>query len=129
MRRLGHQGCRVSEEARRIFDCRPWPGTTMKVLLRFRPTILAAVAVFLINMLILHEHLGNIDYGEWDFSWIFFVNGASATDLSLYFVVVQSVPGITATCNTKHLRSGKYRTMQSRLIPQEPLLQDALYVS
>lgn len=34
-------------------------GTTVaRVLLRFHPTILAAVAVFLINMLILHERLG-----------------------------------------------------------------------
>lgn len=32
--------------------------TAARVLLRFHPTILAAVAVFLINMLILHERLG-----------------------------------------------------------------------
>lgn len=38
--------------------------------------------------------------------------------------VVQGVPGITATCNTKHLRPGKYRAMQSGLIPQESLLRD-----
>lgn len=33
-------------------------GTTARVLLRFHPTILAAVAVFLINMLILHQRPG-----------------------------------------------------------------------
>lgn len=39
--------------------------------------------------------------------------------------IAQGVPGITATCNTKHLRSGEHRAMQSGLIPQEPHLRDA----
>lgn len=99
--------------------------TAARVLLRFHPTILAAVAVFLINMLILHERPG-INYERGIPTGL--VNRAG-TAFNVRVDVVQGVPGITATCNTKHLRSGEHRTMQSGLIPQESHLRDARCVS
>lgn len=55
MWRLGHQEHRVAKEQRRILGSGR-RRVSMMILLRFHPAILTAVAVFLINMLILHEH-------------------------------------------------------------------------
>lgn len=62
--KCGDSAIRDAERPRRLEGSSgptaPAAGTAAaRVLLRFHPTILAAVAVFLINMLILHERTGH----------------------------------------------------------------------
>lgn len=75
-------------------------GAMVVMLLPFHPAILAAVAVFLINMLILHGHSMKL----WN-AYSIHVHFPE----TVYARALLCYPGcsrLTATCNTKHLRPG-----------------------
>lgn len=77
-------------------------GASTMILLPFHPVILTAVAVFLINMLILHGHRHRIMNGMLSLS-------TSVSSKQARWNRFRCCPGcfkLTGTCNTKHLRSG-----------------------